>query len=91
MGNKWTVLDSQRGGHAWSNLLREMSLGWIVSPGSIAPHYIELATTTWQGRKDRFPCPFPCGLAFLICFPGPQAGGSMLPVGRQVMASWSLV
>lgn len=91
MGNKLTVLDSQHGGHAWSSLLRDMSPGWIVSPGSIAPHYTELAATAWAGRKDCFPCPFPVDWPSFAHFPGPQAGGSMLPAGRQVMASWSLV
>lgn len=63
-----------------------MSPGWIVSPGSLDPHYIELASTAWAGqKKTTFPAPSLVDWPFLAHIPGPQAGGSVLPVGRQVM------
>lgn len=67
MGKKLAVPDSNMGAMPGS-LLRAMSPGWIVPPGSLDPHYIELASTAWAGQKDYFPCSFPCGLAFLSSY-----------------------
>lgn len=44
------------------------------------------ASTAWAGqKKTTFPAPSLVDWPFLAHIPGPQAGGSVLPVGRQVM------
>lgn len=56
----------------------------MFSPGSLDPHYTELAPPARAGQKDiTSPAPSLVDWPFLAHIPGPQAGGSVLPVMRR--------